>query len=304
MSKSSTITIACALCVGAAREPYLEAALAAIAGAVDVLVVNDNSGLARSDNLAVLERSAFAARGALHVRRHPFVDFADMRNRAFEDARSLVTDPAPDWMLFLDADEVHGEQIRYIAREILPGVRASVGSVDAYTNHIYGTFRWLTDTARRFCFYRYSPGLRWENAVHEKIRGLDGSSIVLPYAYMHYGNVVPPAALARKYGVYYALGNDVPEPVRERDATAGMFVKRAADVRPYRGPHPATVRATLAALEAEFADEFAIVDAGFVAHRDARMRVAARLRGVNEAVRVALRRIEHPLLYRETTAAR
>jgi hypothetical protein len=271
---------------------------------VDVLVVNDNSGLARSDNVAALERSAFAARGALHVRRHRFVDFADMRNRAFEDARALVTDPAPDWMLFLDADEVHGEQVRYIAREILPRLRASVGSVDAYTNHLYGTFRWVTDTARRFCFYRYSPGLRWENAVHEKVRGLLGSSLVVPYTYQHYGNVVPPAALAQKYGVYYALGNDVPEPVRVSDATAAMFVKRAADVRPYRGTHPASARATLAALEAEFAEEFAIVDAGFVAHRDARMRAASRLRGINEAVRVALRRVEHPLLYRETTAAR
>ncbi|HMD02707.1 MAG TPA: hypothetical protein VKG44_07045, partial [Candidatus Baltobacteraceae bacterium] len=74
------MTIACALCVGAAQELYLGAALEAIAPVVDVLVVNDNSGEERSANLATLEASAFARRGALRVTRNPFVDFADMRN--------------------------------------------------------------------------------------------------------------------------------------------------------------------------------------------------------------------------------
>jgi hypothetical protein len=245
MPKSSTTTIACALCVGAAREPYLEAAVAAIAGAVDVLVVNDNSGLARSDNLATLESSAFAARGALHVTRNPFVDFADMRNRAFAAVRAL--ERAPDWMLFLDADEVHGEQIRYIAREILPTLGAGVGNVDAYTYHLYGSYRWMTDVARRFCFYRYSPDLRWRNAVHEKIEGLRGSSLTLPYVYHHYGNVVPPALLA---------------------------------------------------------ETFALVDAGFRARRSLAMRAAATVRGASEALRVQLRRVEHPLLYRDASRAR
>jgi hypothetical protein len=302
MSKSSTITIACALCVGAAREPYLGAAVAAIADAVDTLFINDNSGLARSENVAVLERSAFAERGHLRVARHPFTDFADMRNRAFADVRA--GGPAPDWMLFLDADEVHGEQVRYIAREILPRLPASVTSVDAYTYHLYGTFRWITDVARRFCFYRYRPDLRWVNAVHERIERLDGRALVLPYVYHHYGNVVPPAALARKYGVYHALGNPVPAPPREDEASAEMFVKRAADVRPYRAPHPAVARATLAALERECASDFATIEAGFRARRTAAMRAAAGLRALNETLRVQLRRIERPGLYRERTHAR
>ena len=302
MSKSSTITIACALCVGTAREPYLGASVAAIADAVDVLVVNDNSGLARSENVAVLEASAFAARGAMHVARTSFVDFADMRNRAF--AAVTARERAPDWMLFLDADEVHGEQIRYIAREILPRLPADVGSVDAYTYHLYGTFHWMTDVARRFCFYRYAPGLRWVNAVHEKIDGLRGASLVLPYAYHHYGNVVSPAALAGKYGLYYALGNRVPRPPDPADASVAMFLKRAKDVRPYAGPHPAVVRPTLGALEREFAETFAVVDAGFRARRTRSMRSAAGSRALNESLRVQLRRVEHPWLFRDATRAR
>jgi hypothetical protein len=302
MSKSSTITIACALCVGAAREPYLGAAVAAIAEAVDVLVVNDNSGLAQSDNLATLETSAFAARGALHVTRNPFVDFADMRNRAFAAVRAL--ERAPDWMLFLDADEVHGAQVRYIAREILPRLGAGVGNVDAYTYHLYGSYRWMTDVARRFCFYRYSPQLRWRNAVHEKIEGLRGSSLTLPYVYHHYGNVVPPALLAGKYGRYYALGNPVPQPPAPADASVEMFLRRAGDVRPFAGSHPAVVRPTLAALEREFAETFALIDAGFRARRSLAMRTAATARGAGEALRVQLRRAEHPLMYRDASRAR
>ncbi len=302
MSNNSTVTIACALCVGGARELYLAPALAAISGAVDSLVVNDNSGLAHSENVAILERSAFAARGALRVARHPFRDFADMRDRTFAELASLAR--RPDWVLFLDADEVHGEQIRYIAREILPQLDVRYGSVDAYTYHFFGTFRWITDVARRFVFYRYAPELRWENAVHEKIVGLRGDPLVLPYAYHHYGNVAPPAMLARKHGRYFELGNPVARPPAEDAATAEIYLAKARDVRPYRAAHPRVARAAIAALEAEFASDFAPIDAGFRARRTTTMRAAAAVRGANEALRVALRRVEHPLVYRAATQAR
>ena len=302
MPKSSTITIACALCVGATREPYLAAALESVRDAVDVLAVNDNSGLAHSENVAILEASAFATRGTLRVRAHPFVDFADMRNRAFDELRALPD--APDWVLFLDADEVHGEQIRHVAREVLPRLGPAVGNVDAYTYHFWGTPRWITDVARRFVFYRYTPGLRWVNPVHEIVTNLHGEALVLPYAYHHYGNVVPVQLLARKQGRYFALGNRVPRPPSENEATREMYLAKALAVRPYAGRHPRTVRATLAALEREFGAEFAALDAAFDARRDAVTRIAAGVRGLNETLRVELRRAEHPFAYRLPTTAR
>ena len=301
-SNNSTITIACALCVGATREPYLAAALEAVSGAVDLLVVNDNSGLARSDNTATLEASAFAARGALRVHRNPFLDFADMRNRAFAGVRAL-SEP-PDWVLFLDADEVHGEQVRYIAREILPHVPAEVGNVDAYTYHFWGTPRWITDVARRFVFFRYAPDIAWVNPVHEKIVNLRGRALVLPYAYHHYGNVVPPATLARKQGRYFDLGNRVPQPPGEAEATNEMFLAKARDVRRYFGAHPGAVRPTLAELERAYGAEFAALDAEFALRRGAGAKLAAAARAVNEALRVQLRRAEHPFAYRAPTRGR
>jgi hypothetical protein len=302
MSNNSTITIACALCVGTTRELYLEAALASIADAVDTLVVNDNSRSTRSENAATLEGSAFAARSALRVARHPFVDFADMRNRAFAELATLPQ--APDWVLFLDADEVHGAQLRYIAREILPRLAAGTGSVDAYTYHFFGTFRWITDLARRFVFYRYQPELRWVNRVHERVVGLRGDSLVLPYAYHHYGNVLPHALLARKHTQYYELGNAVPRPPSEAEATRDVYLSRAARVRPYRAAHPASARPTLAALEGAFADEFVALDAAFERARTLPRRVSGALRATLENARVELRRVEHPLLYRAPTRAR
>ncbi len=302
MSKTSTITIACALCVGAARELYLAPALAAISTCVDTLVVNDNSGQPHGENRAKLEASAFGREGRLRVYDHAFIDFADMRNRAYAHLAEL--DPRPDWVLFLDADEVHGAQLRYIAREILPRLGAEIGSVDAYTYHFWGTFGWITDIARRFVFFRYAPDVRWQNAVHERAVGVRGRSLVLPYAYHHYGNVVPPATLAEKWGRYYDLGNDVPPPPTPDAVTREVYLTRAADVRPYRAPHPAVARETLAAIATAFAPEFALLDAGLVARRTRAMRVAANLRGSNETLRVELRRAEHPGRYRERTTAR
>ncbi|MDQ2908386.1 MAG: hypothetical protein M3R44_03435 [Candidatus Eremiobacteraeota bacterium] len=302
MLKSSTVTIACVLCVGAARERYLEAALASIADAVDVLAVNDNSGLVRSENRVVLEDSALAARGALRVAAHPFVDFADMRNRAFAQLRELAK--PPDWVLFLDADEVHGQQLRYVARKILPRVDLAVGEVDAYTYHFWGTHRWITDVARRLVFFRYDPAIVWTGRVHEKALGIGGRALVLPYTYHHYGNVVPPATLARKHQQYFALGNKVPRPPQPKEATADVYVAKAREVRPYRGAHPTAVRATLERLRAEYGLEFAALDAALTAARGPHSRARGGLHAFNEALRVELRRVQRPFVYPLPSRAR
>jgi hypothetical protein len=302
MPKSSTFTVACALCVGADPEPYLPATLASIAGAVDALVVNDNSGLARSPNLEAIEASAFAARGALRVERHPFVDFADMRNRAFAMLGSLPQ--PPDWVLFLDADEVHGEQLAYVVRNVLPRLGPEYAHLDAFTYHFFGTFGWITDVARRFVLYRYAPDVRWRNAVHEKIEGLRGRALVVPYVYHHYGNVQTPAALARKHLRYFDLGNRVPRPPDAAAADATIYLAKAATVRPFRGEHPAAARAVIAELEAAYAAEFATIDAGFRAKQTPAVRIAGGLRAVNETLRVRLRGLEHPGLYRAPMEAR
>ena len=300
MSNSSSFTIACVLCVGAAPEPYLGPMLASIRGAVDLLVVNDNSGSTRSDSVAILEASAFAERGVLRIHKNPFVDFADMRNRAY--APLLALERSPDWVLFIDADEIHGEQISYLAREVLPRLEPGAARLDAYTFHFFGTFDWITDIARRSVFYRFDPHLRWQNAVHEVPTAVRGKTAVVPYIYHHYGNVVQAAVLAEKHRAYTALGDPTPRPARA--APNEIFFEQVGRVRPYRGRHPRVARATIDELERRNATEFASLDAGFRARRTPGMRVRAGFQSLNESVRVRLRLAQQPGLYRAPIVAR
>lgn len=286
--------IVCALCVGAAPEPHLALALASVAPVLDRLIVNDNSGQAQGENLRTLEASAFA-QGRLEVHRHEFVDFATMRNDAFAHLRAL--DPAPDWVMWLDADEVHGEQVRAIA-QMLERLGPEIGSVDAYTYHFTGSYRWITDAARRFSFYRYHPEFRWRNAVHEKIEGLTGKAVVLPYVYHHYGSVLDPAMYAARYRKYVTLAPHAyrpPEPGQERlENTIAHDRSRA---RPFSGRYPRVADGFIADRERAQAQHFARIDQLFAAH-SALERTARQLRAANEALRIRLRRLEHPGLYR------
>jgi hypothetical protein len=286
--------IACALCVGASPEPSLEATLASIASVVDLLVVNDNAG-GSNPNTATLESSELAKTGRMRVTQTTFVDFATMRNDAFA---ALSAAAQPDWVLWLDADEVHGEKFVPLVRGLLPKLGESYGSLDGYTDHFLGSFKWISDVARRFCVYRFDPGLRWRNAVHEKIEGLRGKSLVVPYRYAHYGNVLPPALYAVKDRRYLELGNIVDyDPPLPQDATLeNIYGKKGRGARRFRGRHPAAAQALVARLEREWSDVLAAVDRMFVASQTSRDRFDNALRGVIEETRLRLRYLEHPFL--------
>ncbi len=266
----------------------MEATLASIASVVDLLVVNDNAGNAINPNIPALTASEIAKAGRLRMIQTTFVDFATMRNDAFA---ALARSATPDWVLWLDADEVHGEGIATLTRGLLPRLGAEYGSVDAYTDHFLGSFSWISDVARRFCAYRFDPALRWRNAVHEKIDGLRGKSLILPYRYAHYGNVLPPALYAVKDQRYLALGNvvDYDPPSPERATLANVYGRKGKSARRFRGEHPLAARPLLARLEREWAHAFAEIDRLFTAEQTLRDRVENAIRGTIEETRIRLR---------------
>lgn len=286
--------IACALCVGSSPEPYLEATLASIASVVDLLVVNDNAG-GSSPNLATLESSEIAKTGRLRIIRTTFVDFATMRNDAFA---ALVAAARPDWVLWLDADEVHDTGLEALAGNLLPRLGADWGSVDGYTDHFLGSFAWVSDVARRFCVYRFDPTLRWRNAIHEKIEGLRGKALVIPYRYAHYGNVLPPALYAVKDRRYYDLGNVVAyaPPAPGEETLERVYARRGKHARRFRGAHPPAARPLLARLEREWAGAFGEIDRLFRREQTPLDRLANTARGAIEESRLRLRYVEHPFL--------
>jgi len=279
--------------LGSSPEPYLGATLASIAPAVDLLVVNDNAAPLANPNLATLEASPFAGDGRLAVVRTSFVDFATMRNDAFA---ALAARATPDWVLWLDADEVHRPELVSLARNLLPRLGEQYGSLDGYTDHFIGSFKWISYLARRFCAYRFDPGLRWRNPVHEKLEGLRGRAFVVPYRYAHYGNVLPPELYAVKDLRYLALGNVVdytPPPVEEANLR-NVYGRKGRHARRFRGAHPPAAQALVATLEREWASAFAEIDALFERAQRPRDRLENGVRAAIEETRRALRYLEHP----------
>jgi hypothetical protein len=235
--------VAAHLILGARDEPFLSATLASIADAATLLIVNDNSP-GDSPHAAILAESRFGKEGRLIVDRAPFRGFSAARNICLRIHEELA---AGSWVAFVDADEVHGAGVRRIA-ERLSGVPAGYDFVDGYTWHFFASFEYYTSIERRMMFFRYRRGLHWEGAVHERLMGLSGKRIALPYVYAHYGHTLEPRRHAEKGRHYSSLG--APGDVLPRDRLADFDVVRYfKPVYPrllhFGGSHPPAARATL-----------------------------------------------------------
>ena len=245
--------VAAHIIVGSREEPFLPALLESLSGAADAAIVNDNSaGLSPHD--AALRASWFGRNDRLFVDRSPFVDFSTARNHclALHDRVG-----AGDWVAFADADEVHGEAVRHIARN-LAGVPGTFDFIDAYTWHFFQSFDLYTSIERRMAFFRFKPALRWEGNVHEQLRGLSGARLAVPYVYAHYGHVLPARRHAEKGRQYSALGQAgivVPEDRLDAIDPAIYFKDTWPTVLRFRGEPPPAARSVVAQLSEEYASE-------------------------------------------------
>jgi hypothetical protein len=255
------------LIVGPREEPFLPALLASLVGVCDGLVVNDNAP-EPSPHAAVLSASWFAREGRLILDRTPFTDFSVARNRCLDLHRERG---GPRWIAFVDADEVHAPAAQRIARR-LSLVPDDVDFVDGYTRHFFASFSLYTSVERRMMFFRLHPGLHWEGRVHEQLRGAPGRRLVLPYVYAHYAQAFPARRHAEKEHHYRSLGHDVyhdpnyrgilvpPEQLDDIDV-ALYFKTKWPILLPFRGRHPEAAQATIAALRARYAAEYAHAEA-------------------------------------------
>ncbi len=238
--------IAAHLILGPRDEPFLGALLASIERHVATLIVNDN-GPDPSPHAAVLETSAFAREGRLVVDRTPFSGFANARNACL---RIHAERAAGDWIAFVDADEVHGDAFGTIAGN-LAAVAAAFDFVDGYTWHFFQSFDYYTSIERRMAFFRYKPGIVWSGAVHERLHGLAGKRIALPYVYAHYGHTLAPRRHAEKGRHYSSLGAPG-EVLREEELSdfdvARYFAPEYPRLLRFDGEHPPAARETLARL--------------------------------------------------------
>lgn len=248
--------IAAHLIVGRNEESFLPALLRSLEPVVDWVVVNDNSEDPGGPNANALAASSFARRDALIVDRSPFVDFAHARNRALALHREHELG---EWAAFVDADEVHRPIAAVIARN-LAYVPPDIAIVDGYTRHYFQSFRLYTSIERRMSFFRVTPSLQWTGRVHERLSGVRGRHLAIPYVYDHYGAVFAMRRQTAKGRQYSSLGQAGPivaeqdEPaLREEDYFRSLWPL----VLRYHGDHPPAVAQLRATLERSECERFA-----------------------------------------------
>jgi hypothetical protein len=250
------IVIAAHLIVGRNEESFLPALLRSLEPVVDRVVVNDNSEDPDGPNARALAESAFARRGDLVIDRAPFVDFANARNRTLELHRRLGLGA---WAAFVDADEVHRPIAATIARNLVH-LPPDIAIVDGYTRHYFQSFRLYTSIERRMSFFRVTPDLCWTGRVHERLVGVNGSHLALPYVYDHYGAVFSMHRQAAKGRHYSSLGQAGPT-VAEEDEAGVRVIDYFHSLWPlvlrYRGDHPPAVAELQATLEQTDRERFA-----------------------------------------------
>ncbi|HKU80666.1 MAG TPA: glycosyltransferase [Candidatus Tumulicola sp.] len=250
--------IAAHLILGSRAEPFLAATLESIAPCVAYLLVNDNSP-DPSPHDATLRASAFARENRMTVDRTPFDGFAGARNVCL---RLHERCSGAGWVAFVDADEVHAAAVATIARN-LGAVAPGVAFVDGYTWHFFQSFDYYTSIERRMAFFRFTPGLRWEGAVHERLTGAAGTRLALPYVYAHYGHTLEPRRHAEKGRHYSALGapGDVLSEDRLGDFdVAQYFAPEYPRLLRFDGAHPPAARSTLERLRPLLAQSHALTD--------------------------------------------
>lgn len=268
------------------------ALLESLRGACALVLVNDNSP-EPSPHAQTLAGSAFAREGSLVVDRTPFTDFAAARNVCIRLHRER---DAGDWMLFVDADEVHGPQLPRIASN-LHRLSIEYDFVDGYTWHFFQSFDWYRSIERAKTFIRMTPDAQWEGAVHEKLRGPTGKRIALPYVFAHYGWVLPIERQAQKERLYATLGRPgamLPQHELDAPQLERSFAREWQTVLRFRGMHPPAAAQTIARLRYELAPQFEAVDQIVPRYQDTRRRLSNALMQLNYEQRWRLRALNAP----------
>lgn len=251
--------VAAHLILGSREEPFLPAMLDSIADAAGMLIVNDNAS-GDSPHAAVLAASSFGQRGRLVIDRTPFAGFAAARNVCM---RLHERHDAADWVAFVDADEVHDAgRIARIAAN-LHVVPASFDFVDGYTWHFFQAFERYTSIERRMMFFRFKPGAHWESPVHERLIGIDGKRVALPYVYAHYGHTLEPrrhAEKGRHYSSLGAPGGVLSEEELDDFDVAAYFRPEYPRLLRFAGRHPPHALPALARLRPALAKQHALTE--------------------------------------------
>jgi hypothetical protein len=282
--------------MGRRPEPYLPAVLASLEPAVDAVVLHDNSGDRACENRRALEASTVFQQGRAHVIEAAFHDFATARNQCLEKIRALWP-PHDTWIMLADCDDVHTPPLATVTRRVLPRLQADITVADGYFVQFMQSFDFYISVDRRHnMFMRLNDQIGWTSSVHEKVRGLDGVRLCLPYLYGHYGYVRANVHIQEKWLQYHDLGDrSFRRDMLETVPVAQMFIHEVPKTIPFRGQHPPALR--VMRLDG-------LADAEFEAaarahHAQPRVQWMSRLRAANYRLRLLWRALSAPLVARQ-----
>ena len=229
------MSVTAVMLMGAKREPFLGACLASIRDAVDHLIVNDNSGLAEHPNLTVMRESELYKTGRVTIVNSAFLGFGPCRDLCLDEMRK--TDEPGRWVIFVDCDEVHVSTIRRVTKGLLPRLPERIGIVEGYFQQIFQSPACIqTLDHRHNLMFRFHPDIRWVGQVHEKLEGVAGRRLVIPYRYFHYGYLEPPAIVAEKWRFYGSLGDR--QSGRQSEIPVEYMQKELGRLHAFYGRHP------------------------------------------------------------------
>lgn len=186
--------------VGAQTEPFFATCLESVADAIDYAVVDLNGNY--EENAKVLENSRLYKEKRMRIEKSVFKDYSSARNNTF-----AMLPPETEWIMRLDADEVHFPQdLQILIREIIPHLDDSIGMLDAYWLCFFHSFKYVTKLERRHdLFIRYHKGMKWERSIHEQLIGRQGKRLAAPYIFHHYANIKDPEEFLQKVNAYIKL---------------------------------------------------------------------------------------------------
>ena len=229
------MSVTAVMLMGAKREPFLGACLASIRDAVDQLIVNDNSGLAEHANLSVMKESELYRSGRVTIVPSAFLGFGPCRDLCLAEMRK--TDEPGRWIIFVDCDEVHIPTISRVTQRLLPNLPERIGIVDGYFQQIFQSPDCMqTLDHRHNLMFRFRPDIRWVGQVHEKLDGLAGQRLVIPYRYFHYGYLETPKVVAEKWRFYGSLGDR--QSGRQSEIPEEYMQKELGRLHAFYGRHP------------------------------------------------------------------
>jgi hypothetical protein len=247
-------------------------------------VINDSSGYPSHPNLRVLKDSALWAEGRARMVYSPeFINFAYHRNLCLEHLREH---PIPNlWVIFVDCDEVHAPSLASVTRELVPGLPPGLGIVDGYFYQFVQSVKYYVSLdRRRNMMFRWNPELRWEGAVHEKLRNQRGRRLTVPYRYFHYGYVVSVQAILTRWIRYASLGD---LNAACRIGRVGEVLEReAARCMVFRGDHPAAALPCIRSQEERAGYQFEKFDSMVTAANP--RRISRRLSDFNYDLRMII----------------